>query len=154
MTISYIRPIVPETAPGNARCASARIAGQPLPLIAIPVSPPPRLSNVLYSVATVDERGRVADRQMAAALNWTTATRLSIREHHGLLAVAADPHGVFKLTRQGHVRLPADARRAGRLSTGDRVLLVAHLDHKTITVFPPVALDQLVLPVLPGGEDQ
>jgi hypothetical protein len=36
---------------------------------------------------------------------------------------------------------------------GDRVLLVAHLDHQKITVFPPAALDQLVLPVLPGGEE-
>ncbi|WP_330275157.1 AbrB/MazE/SpoVT family DNA-binding domain-containing protein [Lentzea sp. NBC_00516] len=123
MTISYIRPIVPDTAPGNARAASGRIVGQPLPLIAVPATPPQRLSNVLYSVATVDDRGRVADRQMAAALNWTAATRLSIREHDGLLAVAADPHGVFKLTKQGHVRLPADARRAGHLSSGDRVLL-------------------------------
>jgi hypothetical protein len=74
MTISYIRPIVPDTAPGNGRGASARIVGQPLPLIAVPATPPQRLSNVLYSVATVDDRGRVADRQMAAALNWTAAT--------------------------------------------------------------------------------
>lgn len=153
MTISYIRPVVPDTAPGNGRGASARIVGQPLPLIAVPATPPQRLGNVLYSIATVDNRGRVADRQMAAALNWTAATRLSIREHDGLLTVAADAHGVFKLTKQGHVRLPADARRAGHLSSGDRVLLVAHLDHQTVTVFPPVALDELVLPVLPGGED-
>jgi hypothetical protein len=153
MTISYIRPIVPDTTPGNTKGASARIAGQPLPLIAVPVSPPQRLNNVVYSVATLDDRGRVADRQMVAALNWTAATRLSIREHGGLLAVAADPHGVFKLTKQGHVRLPADARRAGHLSSGDRVLLVAHIDRQTVTVFPPVALDQLVLPVLHGGED-
>ncbi|NGY65074.1 AbrB/MazE/SpoVT family DNA-binding domain-containing protein [Lentzea sp. NEAU-D13] len=121
--------------------------------MAVPATPPQRLSNVLYSIATVDNRGRIADRQMAAALNWTAATRLSIREHDGLLVVAADPHGVFKLTKQGHVRLPADARRAGHLSSGDRVLLVAHLDRQTVTVFPPVALDQVLLPVLPGGED-
>ena len=153
MTISYIRPIVPDTTPGNTRDISARTVGQPLPLIAVPPSPPQRLNNVLYSVATLDDRGRVADRQMTAALNWTTTTRLSIRHHDGLLAVTADPHGVFKLTKQGHVRLPADARRAAHLSSGDRVLLVAHLDRQAITVFPPVALDQLVLPVLPGGED-
>ncbi|MFC3897182.1 AbrB/MazE/SpoVT family DNA-binding domain-containing protein [Lentzea rhizosphaerae] len=104
-------------------------------------------------MATLDDRGRVADRQMTAALNWTATTRLNIRHHDGLLAVTADPHGVFKLSKQGHVRLPADVRRAGHLRSGDRVLLVAHLDRQAITVFPPVALDQLVLPVLPGGED-
>jgi hypothetical protein len=69
------------------------------------------------------------------------------------LAVTADPHGVFKLTKQGHVRLPADARRAAHLKSADRVLLVAHLDRQTVTVFPPIALDQLVLPALQGGED-
>ena len=153
MTISYIRPIVPDTAPGNTRGISSRAVGQPLPLIAIPASPPPRLGNVLYSVATLDDRGRVADRQMVGALDWSATTRLSIHRHDGLLVVAADPHGVFKLTKQGHVRLPADARRAAHLSSGDRVLLVAHHDRQTITVFPPVALDELVLPVLPGGED-
>ncbi|RAS59012.1 hypothetical protein C8D87_11665 [Lentzea atacamensis] len=153
MTISYIRPIVPGTAPGNTTGVATRAVGQPLPLIAVLVSRPPRLSNILYSVATLDDRGRVADRQMTAALNWTAATRLSIREHDGLLAVTADPHGVFKLTKQGHVRLPADARRAGHLRSGDRVLLAAQLDHQTITVVPPVALDELLLPVLPGGED-
>jgi anti-sigma factor RsiW len=153
MTISYIRPIVPDTAPGNTKGASARATGQPLPLISVPASPPPRLSNILYSIATLDDRGRVADRQMTATLNWTATTRLSIRQHDGLLVVAADPYGVFNLTKQGHVRLPADARRAGHLRSGDRVLLVAHLDRQTVTVFPPVALDQLVLPVLPGGED-
>src|SRR5687768_7833211 len=101
MTISYIRPIVPDTAPGNTRGTSFRAVGQPLPLVAVPATPPPRLGNVLYGIATLDDRGRVADRQMTAALNWTAATRLSIRAHDGLLVVAADPHGVFKLTRQG-----------------------------------------------------
>lgn len=153
MTISYIRPIVPDAAPGKAADSSARTAGQPLPLIAVPTSRPPRQTNVLYRMAAVDHRGRVADRHITAALGWNAGTRLSIREHDGLLVVTADPHGVFKPTKEGYLRLPADARRAAGLSSGDRVLLVAHLDRQTITVFPPVALDQLVLPVLPGGED-
>jgi hypothetical protein len=153
MTISYIRPIVPETAPGKAADTSIRAAGQPLPLIAVRASRPPRLTNVLYRMAAVDHRGRVADRHVTAVLDWDAGTRLNIREHHGLLVVTADPHGVFKPTREGYLRLPADARRAAGLSSGDRVLLTAHVDRQSVTVFPPVALDQLVLPVLPGGED-
>ncbi|RAS69734.1 hypothetical protein C8D87_10133 [Lentzea atacamensis] len=104
-------------------------------------------------MATVDHRGRIADRHVTAALDWVAGTRLNIREHDGLLVVTADPHGVFKPTKEGYLRLPADARRAAGLSSGDRVLLVARLDHQTVTAFPPVALDHLVLPVLPGGED-
>jgi hypothetical protein len=154
MTVSYIRPIVPDTAPGKAADSSARAAGQPLPLITVPTSRPPRQTNVLYRMAAVDHRGRVADRHVTAALNWNADTRLSIREHDGLLVVTADPHGVFKLTKEGYLRLPADARRAAGLSSGERVLLTAHLDLQWIMVLPPVALDQLVLPALPGGDDK
>lgn len=153
MTISYIRPIVPDTAPGKAAGASARAAGQPLPLIVVPASRPPRLTNVLYRMATVDHRGRVADRYVTAALGWHAGTRLNIREHDGLLVVTADPHGVFKPTKEGYLRLPADVRRVAGVSSGDRVLLTAHVDRQSVTVFPPVALDALLLPVLPGGED-
>ena len=153
MTISYIRPIVPETAPGKAADTSARTVGQPLPLIAVPASRPPRQANVLYRMAAIDHRGRVADRHVTTALDWNAGTRLSIREHNGLLIVTADPHGVFKPTKEGYLRLPADARRAVGLCSGDRVLLTAHVDRQSVTVFPPAALDQLVLPVLPGGED-
>lgn len=156
MSISYIRPIVPDTAPGKAGDSSARAVGQPLPLIAVPASAsrPPRQTNILYRMATVDHRGRVADRHVTAALDWNAGTRLSIREHDGLLVVTADSHGVFKPTKEGYLRLPADARRVAGLSSGDRVLLTAHVDRQSVTVFSPVALDELLLPVLPGGEDQ
>ncbi|WP_329791926.1 AbrB/MazE/SpoVT family DNA-binding domain-containing protein [Lentzea sp. DG1S-22] len=105
-------------------------------------------------MATVDDRGRVADRHIIAALGWDGSTRLSIREHDGLLVVTADPHGVVKLSAQVYLRLPAQARRAAGIVVGDRVLLTAHLDHHTLTAFPPRALDELLLPALPGGEDQ
>lgn len=154
MTISYIRPVVPDTAPGNATGVATRVAGQPLPLIAVQPSWPPRPNEVLHGMAAIDSRGRVADRHLTTALSWNAGTRLSIREHDKLLVVTADPHGVFKLTKQGYLRLPADARRAAGLAAGDRVFLVAHVDRQTVTVFPPIALDELVLPVIPGGEHQ
>ncbi|WP_090101079.1 hypothetical protein [Lentzea jiangxiensis] len=105
-------------------------------------------------MATVDDRGRVADRYITAALGWDGSTRLSIREHDGLLVITADPHGVVKLSARVYLRFPAQACRAAGLGVGDRVLLTAHLDHQTLTAFPPRALDELLMPALPGGEDQ
>ncbi|MFD5828632.1 hypothetical protein [Lentzea sp. NPDC060358] len=96
MTISYIRPIVPDTTSEKTRGTSTRTAGQPLPLVAIRASRPPRLTNVLYRMATVDQRSRLADRHTTAALDWNAGTRLNIREHDGLLVITADPHGVFQ----------------------------------------------------------
>ncbi|MBM7863653.1 AbrB/MazE/SpoVT family DNA-binding domain-containing protein [Lentzea nigeriaca] len=104
-------------------------------------------------MAAIDHRGRVADCHVTAALDWNAGTRLNIREHRGLLVVTADPHGLFKLTKEGYLRLPADARRVVGVSSGDRVLLTAHVTRQSVTVFPPVALDELLLPVMPGGED-
>ncbi|HUQ54450.1 hypothetical protein [Lentzea sp.] len=153
MTISYIRPIVPDTTPEKASDTLTRAIAQPLPLIAVPASRPPRLTNVLYRMATVDQRGRLADRHTTAALDWNAGTRLNIREHDGLLVITADPHGVFQPTKQGYLRLPADARRAAAMSCGDGVLLLTHLDRQTVTVFPPITLDDLLLRVLPGGEE-
>lgn len=74
MTFAYIRPIVPDTASENAAGVSARVVGQPLPLIAVRASRPPRPTNVLYRMASVDDRGRVADRHITAALAWNAAT--------------------------------------------------------------------------------
>ncbi|MGW6930792.1 hypothetical protein ACWGE0_12070 [Lentzea sp. NPDC054927] len=34
-------------------------------------------------MAAVDQRGRVADRHITAALDWDAGTRLNIREHDG-----------------------------------------------------------------------
>jgi hypothetical protein len=153
MTISHIRPVIPGTAPGNTTVGPTRVVGHPLPLVAVPTSPRRRQSAVLYGMAAIDDRGRVADRHIIAALNWTAGTRLSIREHDGLLVVIADPHGVFTLTKQGHLRLPAHARRTAGVSSGDRVFLTADVAKQTVTVFPPIALDRLILPVLQGGED-
>ena len=87
MTVSYVRPIVPDTSPGKVSDATVRAAAEPLPLIAVPASRPVRLANVLYRIAAVDHRGRVADRHITAALDWNAGTRLSIREHNGLLVV-------------------------------------------------------------------
>lgn len=150
-------PLHPAYRSGNhPRKRQERVSAprcQPLPLITVPASRAPRLTNVLYRMASVDDRGPVADRQVIAAVGWNAGTRLRIRKHDGLLVVTTEPHGVLHLTKQGYLRLPADARRAASVSSGDRVLLTAHLERRTMTVFPPAALDSLVLPVLLGGED-
>jgi hypothetical protein len=123
MTVSYIRPIIPDTAPGKAAGASARAVGQPLPLVVVPASRPARQTNVLYRRTAIDHRGRVADRHITAALAWDPGTRLSIREHDGLLGRDRRPTWRFKLPKEGYLRLPADARRAAGLASGDRFFL-------------------------------
>ncbi|MFB9905534.1 AbrB/MazE/SpoVT family DNA-binding domain-containing protein [Allokutzneria oryzae] len=72
-------------------------------------------------------------------------TRLNIREAFGLLVVHAVPSGVFAVTKQGHLRLPASVRHCCGLVPGDRVLLVADPDQNLLVVHPHVALDELLV---------
>ncbi|MGW4589769.1 AbrB/MazE/SpoVT family DNA-binding domain-containing protein [Amycolatopsis thermoflava] len=106
----------------------------------------PRTSSVVYGMAAVDCRGRVADRTVLTALSWTPGTRLDIREAHGLLLIHHDDHGMFGVTKQGHVRLPATVRHRCALVPGDRVLLTALPELDLLIVHPPAALDDLLAP--------
>ncbi|GAA3989617.1 hypothetical protein GCM10022247_05290 [Allokutzneria multivorans] len=87
--------------------------------------PAARSSGVVYGLAAVDCRGRVADRVVMTALRWKPGMRLDIHEARGLLVVQAALGGVFAVTKQGHLRLPASVRHCCGLVPGDRVLLVA-----------------------------
>jgi hypothetical protein len=104
----------------------------------------PAAGSVVVGLATLDNRGRAADRQVITAMGWTAETRLAIREEHGLIDVTADDHGVFRLTRQGHLRLPAAGRHWCRLMLGDRVLLAADPAGGHLIVYPPAAVTAMI----------
>ncbi|MGI8312993.1 AbrB/MazE/SpoVT family DNA-binding domain-containing protein [Saccharopolyspora hattusasensis] len=98
----------------------------------------------MHGLAAVDARGRVADQAVLRALGWTPGTRLAIRETHGLLTIRTDAHGVFSITKQGHLRLPASVRHCCGLLPGDRVLLAAEPAHGVLVVHPPAVLDDMI----------
>ncbi|UQS24830.1 AbrB/MazE/SpoVT family DNA-binding domain-containing protein [Amycolatopsis thermalba] len=143
MTGAVIKPVIPATpSPRDGHAAvGIRTARRTLPL---PAMAAPRTSDVVYGMAAVDCRGRVADRTVLTALSWAPGDRLDIREAHGLLLVRRDDHGVFGVTKQGHLRLPATVRHRCGLVPGDRVLLVTDSKRGLLIVHPPAALDDLL----------
>jgi bifunctional DNA-binding transcriptional regulator/antitoxin component of YhaV-PrlF toxin-antitoxin module len=100
----------------------------------------------VYGLAAVDCRGRVADHTIVTALGWAPGTRVNIRESQGLLVIRPDAHGVFSVTKQGHLRLPAPVRHCCGLVPGDRVLLAADPQRGLLVVYPPAALDDVLTP--------
>jgi hypothetical protein len=110
----------------------------------LPVVPVLRTSSVVYGLAAVDCRGRVADHAIIAALGWLPGSRLDIRESGGLLVIRPDVHGVFSVTKQRHLRLPAAVRHCCGLIPGDRVLLAADPRRDVLIVYPPAVLDDLL----------
>jgi hypothetical protein len=142
MTAAVVAPVVPPTyglgRPGRTPSASSRRA-LPLPRL-VPL--PDR--SMVYGTATVDCNGRVAESTVINALGWAPGTRLDIRENGGLILVTADRQGVFRLSDQGHLRLPATARHWCGLTAGERVLLAADLARGLLVVHPPAALDAMI----------
>lgn len=61
-------------------------------------------------MAVLDCNGRIADRDITHALGWEPSIRLDIRETGGLLILHRRPDGVFRMTADDHLRLPAAAR--------------------------------------------
>ncbi|MFI7509888.1 AbrB/MazE/SpoVT family DNA-binding domain-containing protein [Micromonospora aurantiaca] len=96
-------------------------------------------------MAAIDVSGRIADRLIVHALGWTTETRLHIYEDAGLIVVRLSPHGVFTLTGQLHLHLPAAVRKWCGLKAGERVLLAADAAAGVLVVHPPAALDQMIV---------
>lgn len=145
VTDAVVSPVIPASTPQRRRDQPAGTGPQPvrraLPLAEVPA---PRTVTVVYGLACVDRRGRVADRTVLCALGWSAGQRLDIRERGGLLVVHAEAHGVFCMTAQGYLRLPAAARRWCGLVTGDRVLLAADPARGRLVVHPPTALDAMV----------
>ena len=124
--------------PGEAKARAGR--GRP-PLADLP---PQREGGWVYGLASMDARGRLADQQVLHALGWGPGERLDIRTRHDLLIVRARPDGVFSVTNQGHLRLPAPVRRWIGLTSGERVFLAADPSARRLIVHSPAALDRMV----------
>ncbi len=123
-----IAPVVPPVLPASGRAvalSTVALVRGPLPL---PTLTPRRTSTVVYGLAALDDRGRVADRVIMQALGWSAGLRLDIRETGGVPRVLTDPTGVYQVTSQGHLRLPVALRHRCGLQAGDRVVLAADLD--------------------------
>jgi hypothetical protein len=95
-------------------------------------------------IAPVDNSGRIADQAVVTAMAWPGGTRLAITVCNGLVVVAADPNGLFRLAARGRLRLPAVVRHWCGIATGARILLVAARDRGQLRVYPPAALDAMI----------
>ncbi len=99
----------------------------------------------------VDANGRVADRVVINALGWAPGDRLGIRDRGGLVLITADPRGRSRISGQGHLRLPAAARRLRGLAVGERVLLAAFPDESLLALCPPAAVEAMITRSLQAG---
>ncbi len=100
---------------------------------------------MLYRIAALDERGRVAEQSVVRALGWDRGERLQCELlSTTAMAVRPDTAGRYTLARRGHIPLPVTARRWCHLQAGDRVLLAAAPESGVLIVYTMRALDAMV----------
>src|SRR5689334_11813454 len=106
---STVPAVVPSslTNAASAQGATKQAARGPLPLPTFTVR---RTRRTVYAMAAIDYNGRLADQAIVRVMGWEPGTRYTIQEHGGLLLVDANPRGVFAVTRQGHLYIPAVVR--------------------------------------------
>jgi hypothetical protein len=137
--------------------APSTISGTPEGRLPLPSTPTPSGSSRAIGLATVDDRGRIADRSVLGALGWPPGLRVDVRVRSGLLLATASPDGVAHLTSRGHLHLPAGLRYRCRVRARDRVLLAAEPGGALLVVYPPAAMDAMLSgfqAYLLGGEDE
>lgn len=93
---------------------------------------PDAVIDVGLVVTAVDDRGRCADRSLLRRLQWNSDYRFGLTLRHDSLLLTVQQSGLRLMTRKGHLRLPAFARRRLALRPGDRILLVANPDSEML----------------------
>jgi hypothetical protein len=123
IAIPAVVPPQTDRSPGGSGANPASGVWRRVPLAEL--APPRQETARVCAVATVDARGRVSDRSAVWALGWAAGLRLEIRAVSGSVLVRPSEYGLFTLTKQGYLRLPAVARHWCALRAGERVLLLA-----------------------------
>jgi formylmethanofuran dehydrogenase subunit D len=97
-----------------------------------------------YAIVSMDNRGRLADQSIMAALGWKPGDRVNIGVSLGAVVIQAHDEGVFALNAKAHLFVPASVRRWCALQAGDRVLLAAAPDHGALVVHTMATLDAML----------
>lgn len=119
-----------------------RATGRGLPMPKLPQGVEP--SRTLYAMSAVDKWGRLSDRSAPLTLRWLPGAPLSISCSENVIVAVRNENGAYRLTNQGHLRLPASVRCAAHVRSGDRLLIAAHCDRNLLIAYPVSVLDAMV----------
>lgn len=125
--------------PGKEQCP--QVVGFPLAPLFLPMPAPS-----LYCVLTpIDDRGRLASRSPMRALGWPSGQPITISIVQQTVVVISQPNGAERLTRQGHLRLPAHVRHACRITPWDRLLIAAAPATGVLVAYTMPSLESILL---------
>ncbi len=117
------------------------------PLKPVRVTARPKLlkhNRSVLAMSAMDVKGRISAPALVRTLGWTSDTALHSELLNGAVLVRQNDLSAQRLIGHGQLRLPAAARRACGIRSGDRVLICADTDATLLIVYPPALLESLV----------
>lgn len=117
----------------------------PLPALRSRGEPP---TTSWIALTTCDRNGRLAERSTVRTLGWTPGQRFDLSIVADMILVRATLEGMYSLSKDGFLRIPAPIRRYCELSAGDRVLLAAIVERGIIVISATRIIDEALRPSL------
>lgn len=93
-----------------------------------------RIPSIYYCITVVDSRGRLADRSALHAMRWPAAQMVDFAVGSGAVAVTGGGSSGWKITKQGHLRLPPDIRHMLGIAARDRLIVAADKHARMLVV--------------------
>jgi hypothetical protein len=116
----------------------------------VPALPAPRQpgdaspDEVLLGLARPDRSGRVIERGLLGALDWSPGHRIDIHPHDGMLVIASALAGQHVVGSRGELPLPASARQMCGIMPGQPLLLAALVAHDLLVIHPASTVARLL----------
>ncbi len=122
---------------------SARRHDERLPLAAMLL---PTLSDgsFIYTIARVDDSGAVSAAHVLDCLGWRTGDRLDVKTVRNVVVLQRRRAGLHAVPKKRALVIPAAARRACGIQTGDSLMLAADAELETVLIHPPAVLDKMM----------
>ena len=153
MTAQPLAPVIPSSGVQAFRERSRSAAARRLPLASpVPVQSAPE--DVVYGLARIDASGRICERAVITALEWSGGDRLTFTADAGVVTARRDPGGMVTLPASTYLTIPAALRRRCGLEAG---VLAALPDQDTLAAYSLAVVDQAIrahgaLPHVQGGK--
>lgn len=105
---AFVPAVIPRSIPRSSQSQNAPPKGMSITSLAAL----PGETTILYRIAAVDERGRIAEQSVVTALGWCPDERLRFEVTSNIaIAVQQDADGAVTLAWRSRIPLPVTARR-------------------------------------------
>lgn len=114
----------------------------PLPLVDLHALP--HDGSMHYDIARVDSSGRFSMRSLLRALDWHAGDRIAMAVLPEMILFHRSDDGIYQVSQQSNLAIPAAARTRHSIKAGDQVLLAGATTRGLLVIQPLAVLDKMM----------